>query len=255
MKTFAIVTPENVELEYRVAGVTRRGLAWALDQLFVGTAVLAILYPLRYLAPVLGGFGAAVQFLVYFAVSTLYPICFEARDGQTPGKKALKVRVFSDRGTPVTLAEAVLRNLLRAVDALPFFYLLGGISASLSRDGRRLGDRAAGTLVVEELRRAAPSAFRAADSGRHNTFLENPAIFALARRRLSPDDREALLDLCLRRDLLDERPRLALFGRYAGYLRRKLARPDLAEIADERLVFNCVEALLRDRRRPTGLTL
>jgi uncharacterized RDD family membrane protein YckC len=252
MKTFVLVTPENVEFEYRIAGVVRRGLAWLVDQLLVATAVEAVLVPTTLLIPAFRGFAMALQFIGYFAVTTLFPIVFEARDGQTPGKKALHIRVISDRGTPPTTSEIVVRNLARAVDALPLAYLLGGLCCWLRRDGRRLGDRAGGTIVVEHRGLASPRAFRSPDAGRFNTFLEDRALLAKVRRRLDLEDREALIDLCLRRAFLEEGARLRLFGLYADFLRSRLPGTDLTGLADERLVVNCVEALLAGPKKAPG---
>ena len=247
MRVFALVTPENVEFEYRLAGVARRGIAWGIDQLFVAIAAAALTFPVGRLLPLLRGFGVAFYFVAYFVLSTLYPILFEWRRGQTPGKRAMRIRVLSDRGTPATLPEAAVRNLMRVLDALPMVYLVGGLAAWISRDAKRLGDMAAGTIVVEETSLSAPASMRDADAGRHNSFREDPALRALARRRLSPADLEMLLDLCLRRSTLDEASRLALFALAARRIRSLIARPALDAVADERLVVNCVDALLTDR--------
>jgi len=247
VKAFALVTPENVEFEYRLAGLARRGIAWGIDQAFVAIAVAALAYPLGLLLPVVRGFGLAAELVAYFAVSTLYPIVLEWRRGQTLGKRAMRIRVLSERGTPVTLSEAAVRNLVRVLDAIPLAYLVGGLAAWISRDAKRLGDLAAGTIVVEEASLSAPASLRDADAGRHNTFREEPGLLTLARRRLSPADLEMLLDLCLRRATLDETARLDLFARAAGRVRALLARPALDAVADERLVVNCVDALLAER--------
>lgn len=77
-----------------------------------------------------------------------YPVFFEVRNGQTPGKKAMGIHVINDNGTPVNWSASILRNLLRSVDFLPLMYCVGLISMLLNREFRRLGDLVAGTLVT-----------------------------------------------------------------------------------------------------------
>jgi hypothetical protein len=98
---------------------------------------------------VLGRFGWALILLAWFFLEWIFPAWCEVNwGGATPGKKALGLVVVHDGGTPVGWPAALTRNLLRFVDFLPVFYLFGLVSMAASRDFRRLGDHAAGTLVV-----------------------------------------------------------------------------------------------------------
>lgn len=138
-------TPEGIALFLRPAGVVARGLAFAFDAMIR----LGILMVCLILVGVLGHFGGGVLFLVFFAVEWIYPVAFElALRGATPGKRALGLVVVMDSGLPVTPAASITRNLLRAADFLPFAYGFGSISLLLRGDFKRLGDLAAGTLVV-----------------------------------------------------------------------------------------------------------
>jgi hypothetical protein len=93
--------------------------------------------------------GTGLFLIGMFAVEWLYPIFFElTRAGATPGKRIFGLRVVMDSGLPVTPAASVTRNLLRAADFLPMAYTFGIITLLLNRDCKRLGDLAAGTLVV-----------------------------------------------------------------------------------------------------------
>ena len=92
--------------------------------------------------------GMAVMLIGFFFIEWFYPVLFELRSGATPGKRAMGLWVIQDNGTPVTPAASVIRNLLRAVDFLPLFYGIGLISMLINREFKRLGDLAAGTLVV-----------------------------------------------------------------------------------------------------------
>jgi uncharacterized RDD family membrane protein YckC len=140
-----IATPEGIELTLRLAGPVPRALAWLLD---LGLR-LAVLLPATMILGPLGGFGIGLLLLAWFALEWLFPAWCEVRwGGATPGKKALKLVVLHDDGTPVGWSAALVRNLLRAVDFLPLLYGLGLATMLMSREFRRLGDLAAGTIVV-----------------------------------------------------------------------------------------------------------
>jgi len=99
----------------------------------------------------LGGTGTGLALIGIFCIEWLYPIVFElSRSGTTPGKQALGLRVVMDTGLPVTPAASFTRNLLRVADFLPVAYGLGIACLLLNRDCKRLGDLAAGTLVVHD---------------------------------------------------------------------------------------------------------
>lgn len=155
-----VETPEGLALDLRTAGVFPRAYAWLLDLgiRLAGVSVLSTLLAL------LGQAGTGVLMVAMFLVYWGYPIAFEVlRDGQTIGKRAMGLRVVNANGTPVTWLPSVVRNLLRTVDMLPFAYGFGLTSALMDDHGRRLGDFAAGTLVVyaerERGRAPAPPAF------------------------------------------------------------------------------------------------
>lgn len=104
----------------------------------------------------MAGLGIAVWLIVAFLLEWLYPVAFElSRWGTTPGKRSFKIKVVMDSGLPVTPAASITRNLLRAADFLPFFFGFAIVSMLVRHDFKRLGDIAAGTLVVYETPRAA----------------------------------------------------------------------------------------------------
>ncbi len=140
-------TPEGMDLALRVAGPAPRALALSVD-LVIRLALSAVLVPLL----VFSGTGMGLALLGAFFLEWLYPVVFEVRSGATPGKRALGLRVVHDDGTPVGLPASLIRNLLRVVDFLPAFYGVGLVSTLVDRDFRRLGDLAAGTLVVHQRR-------------------------------------------------------------------------------------------------------
>jgi uncharacterized RDD family membrane protein YckC len=155
-----IETPEQIELDLELAGLGSRFLAQALDWLLKGllTAVL-VMIALVVLAMV-GQRGviehpsrvilAAVVAMVY-TLWLGYGIFFEVRwNGQTPGKRSAEVRVLREGGAPVDFRTACVRNLLAVADFLPGFFLLGSLLILLNARRQRLGDMAAGTIVVRE---------------------------------------------------------------------------------------------------------
>ena len=155
----SIETPEQVALQFPVAGLGSRFVALLLDHLLQFGALLALVL-------VMVGVGAAGGHrandlpgkwflagftLVVFLLLWGYFSLFEAFwHGQTPGKRAMHLRVIKDTGRQITLFEALARNLLRFADYLPSLYLAGTITMLANRRNKRLGDLAAGTLVIHE---------------------------------------------------------------------------------------------------------
>ncbi len=151
-ETLRISTPEGVSLELPLAGVGSRFVALLVDTLLQMLAFVAVIALL-----VIGGADSFAVFAVtgvtVFALLFIYPVAFElAAGGRTPGKRWSSLRVVCDDGSPVTFRASVLRNLVRLVDVLPGLYLVGAVAIFATRRNQRLGDLAAGTLVVREPR-------------------------------------------------------------------------------------------------------
>lgn len=140
-----VATPEGCEITLRIAGPMTRARAWLLD-FFIR---LALWIGLSIVAGLTGNFGEGVFMLSAFLIEWFYPILFEVYlRGQTPGKRACRLVVLHDDGRPVGWGASFVRNTLRFVDFFPFFYAAGFVTSLLNRDGKRLGDLAAGTVVV-----------------------------------------------------------------------------------------------------------
>jgi uncharacterized RDD family membrane protein YckC len=141
----AAETPEGIELQLRCAGLAARSAAYLID----AGIRLAIIYGLLLIAAFLGAIQYAVIFVGLFVLNWLYPVLFELRAGAaTPGKRLMGLQVIMDNGLPITPAASFIRNLLRVVDLLPMFYGFGLIGVMFRADNKRIGDLAAGTLVV-----------------------------------------------------------------------------------------------------------
>jgi uncharacterized RDD family membrane protein YckC len=181
--TRRVATPEGIELTLRLAGPVPRALAWSVDFLLRAAVVLVV----SLIASRFGRAGTGVVLITAFFVEWLLPAWFEALwNGQTPGKRAMGIAVLNDDGTPVRWPAALTRNLLRAVDFLPLFYGIGLVAMLINRDFKRLGDLAAGTVVVYQAEKVA--AARAIPQAPP----QPPPL------SLSPEEQRAVLDLAER---------------------------------------------------------
>ena len=149
-----VETPEHVTLDLEIAGVGSRALAALLDMLILVGSALGTLIAVAIVAGfgvTFGSLGGAALLLVGFAVWNGYFILFEGlRQGQTPGKRIIGIRVVGDTGNAVGMGAAVARNLLRIADFLPPPYLIGALLVALHPRGKRLGDMVAGTVVARD---------------------------------------------------------------------------------------------------------
>lgn len=207
--TVRIVTPERIVFQYPLAGPFRRLFAYLIDLALLTALVFAATIISLILS--LGSASGVGLFLVaYFVLTWGYGALSEAFcNGRTVGKRAMGVRVVSDQGIPITGAQAVLRNLVGAVDGLlPFFYLPGLASMLLTLKFQRLGDLAAGTMVVVEERQWRSGVVR----------VREPEVEALLpwlplRIAAGPDLSRALSDYVKRRE------------RFRPPLREEMAEP------------------------------
>jgi uncharacterized membrane protein SpoIIM required for sporulation/uncharacterized RDD family membrane protein YckC len=159
-QTVDVETPELVVLTYTIAGVGSRVAAALIDYGICFLAFLVVQLGVSSLGSrtLLGGtvrsvaWGAAILYLVLFAILWGYYVLFEGlADGQTPGKRLMRLRAVRDGGYSVTFGASAVRNLVRLLDMQPLFtYGVAIASVILSKRGKRLGDMAAGTIVVRE---------------------------------------------------------------------------------------------------------
>jgi uncharacterized RDD family membrane protein YckC len=152
-----IDTPEQVHLEFVLAGIGSRFMAAFLDALIELVLYLVLFLSSWFWSSISGFSGGrsvwwqAIAIFVVFCINWGYHATFEALwKGQTPGKRWAGIRVIKDSGRPINAFEAIARNLVRYVDFLPAFYGVGVITMLLNAKHRRLGDYVAGTLVVHE---------------------------------------------------------------------------------------------------------
>lgn len=162
-REFNVVTPEHVEVSFELAGIGSRFLAVLVDHLIQGLVMIAV-YLIFIVLGISLSFSSidysvwviAILFIVAFVITYGYFLYFElTKNGQTPGKKAVGIRVIRDTGHPLDFRSALLRSIMRVVDSLPSMYGVGIISIFASPQYKRVGDYVAGTLVVKVARATA----------------------------------------------------------------------------------------------------
>ena len=154
----SIPTPEGVEVELTLAGIGSRFIAALIDHLIKIAITIAVIIAVIGVAGLAGSettdtgwIAIAIFFVLVFLIWTAYDIAFETlAAGQTPGKRWTGLRVVKIGGSPVGFMASSIRNLLRFVDYIPGSYGVGMISVLVTRLNQRLGDIAAGTVVVRE---------------------------------------------------------------------------------------------------------
>jgi len=237
-RTRVVLTPEHVPLTLNPAGAGSRSLALLIDFTVIASIAQAAS---SIFALVSAEIGSAVRITAVLFLTWGYNVyCETRRDGKTLGKRALGLRVVDGRGLPITFEQSFVRNVVRVLDFAPVFYGLGGAVALLDRDGRRLGDFLADTLVVHE-RVPLAAAGHLGGPRRHNALAE-PALLRRIKHRVSLDERELLLALELRADRLDERARYDLMQEVADHYRKKLDLDD-PTLSGENLVRDLVAVL------------
>jgi uncharacterized RDD family membrane protein YckC len=246
-----ILTTEKVPISFRVAGLGSRFLAWLVDALlivllgFMGLLVASVYGTMKE------GLALAVFALWAFVLNWGYFLLFEwLWHGQTPGKRLLGIRVIQWRGTAVSFYQAAVRNVVRMVDSSPWFlsiglpvplYAVGFGAAAVNRLNRRLGDLAAGTLVVHVDRRTGP--VRALQNGAAGPNREPDGVSRQRLSQLGRPQKETLLDLCVRREQLRVQERARLFGAAADYFRQQLGLQPTEYQSDEKFVLDLVSLM------------
>jgi len=246
-RRLVIRTPEGVEFALNLAGPMTRFLAWTID--FAAIAVASstigkILYVFAILSP---DIAVAFSTLSYFVLSIGYGIGFEWWwRGQTLGKRVLGLRVMDARGLRLHISQIVIRNILRAVDTLPVFYLVGGIACGVNRYSQRLGDIAANTVVVRRQSVTIPDV-TVLTGERYNSMLAYGHLAARLRHRAKPEAVDIALDALHRRDTLDPAARLEVFDALAAHFRGLVEFPEEATlgITSEQYVRNSIEVILK----------
>lgn len=267
-----IDTPEQVAIRFPIAGIGSRFLALLADYLLQGVAYVVIFLVLilvlssapsafQSIARTREKWFIAAIILFYFLLHWGYFTLFEAYwNGQTPGKRLCKIRVIRDSGRQITFFESLTRNLIRTVDELPGFYAVGIVTMLCNHRNKRLGDLAAGTLVVHERPSEAPL-WTGAASRTITAAAFPPAPAALpsfapgavdlpadAVARLGPDDLNVIDHFFARAIDIDIPRRRQLAERLASQMTAKMGIPLPEGVTPERFLESAAHTLRGIRR-------
>ncbi|HEX5275024.1 MAG TPA: RDD family protein [Candidatus Rubrimentiphilum sp.] len=236
-RTLEVRTPESIAFSYELAGLGSRFLAVSVDVTIQTLVMIGILWGLIYAGThgaaarhvseptkietnLAIAFIAAIIFIVYFG----YFILFEAFwNGQTPGKKLMGLRVVRDGGYPADFGSIAIRNLIRVGEFVAGLYAISAVAALMSPENKRLGDMAAGTIVVRDARAA-----KLAD------LMEEPAETAHPLM-LSPQERALIDQFVARREGMAPNNRAIMASQIGARVRPRVSR-DLQQLDDEELL-------------------
>ncbi len=241
-RTLDVRTPESIAFSYELAGIGSRFLAVAIDLLLQIGLLIALVWGSSLIAPHLSASkhvpdAVSIKFLqnavaglfifIVFIIFFGYFIAFEALgNGQTPGKRALGLRVVRDGGYPIDFTAALVRNLIRVGEMMFGFYAIAAIAALVSPENKRLGDMAAGTIVVREAKMQSPASML-------REIREEPVYAATAYA--SGEERALVKRFLERRDSLDPRRRNELAHQIAERIRPRVPA-DMQRLDDEALL-------------------
>lgn len=264
---YTIPTPENVSFGYEVVGIGNRFIAALIDTILILLLLAGLNLLLLFALSQLGAFDSdlpdfaqemgwsegiviAVYTLLQFMIFWGYYIGFELLwQGQTPGKRWTKIRVVRIDGNPVGFGEVAVRNLVRIIDFLPATYALGLITMFFSQNARRLGDYAAGTIVIKDrsmLTLADVTAASTPQSAAHPIDEADPLYTRYINiRALNRADYELISELLKRHDR--QRVELSLLTRAAVSMNQKLGLDpnEVSAIGSRKLLEEIAEAYRR----------
>lgn len=240
-------TPEGIVFSFLLASPITRLLAVSIDV----AVIFAALSVLRIVDSFLGLLNPdvllAFQIAAYFVISIGYGIFTEwFWRGQTIGKRLLRLRVLDERGLKLEFNQIVIRNLLRCVDMLPGFYVVGGAACLLTRYSQRLGDIAANTIVVRNPAKVEPDLDQLRPD-KWNSLREHPHLSARLRQQINARTAALMVEAILRRQEFDPPDRLRLFHELASHFKSLVPYPpeSIEGVTDEQYVRNVADVIFR----------
>ncbi|PAW80128.1 MAG: RDD family protein [Verrucomicrobia bacterium Tous-C9LFEB] len=245
MNTLRIRTPEGVQFSLMLASPVTRGLALAIDLACISLVVSVLGVFLPIIGVISSDLANAIYVLSYFFISISYGIlCEWLWHGQTLGKKILRLQVVDAQGLKLQFSQIVMRNLIRFVDCLPGFYLLGGMVCFLNGRVQRLGDFAAGTVVIQQSQLFQPNLDQVLP-GKFNSFRKHPHLIARLRQSVPTALADLALQALLRRDQFDPAARVEIFSAIAAQFRTLVEFPEneVRDLPDEQYLRNVVDIL------------
>lgn len=244
-----VQTPEGITFSLQLAGPVTRFVAWFIDLVVIGFLFMVVNMSLSIIAAVSQDMAMAVSTISFFIISVGYGILAEWYwNGQTVGKKLLRLRVMDIQGLHLQFSQIMIRNLMRFVDSLPATYLVGGTACFVSAKAQRIGDMAANTIVIRNPVVPVPD-LALILSDKYNSFRDYPHLAARVRHRVSPAEAAAALQAILRRDRLAAGARIQLFNEIAAHFKERIPFPPeiIHGISDEQYVRNIVDILFNTK--------
>ncbi|MFC1718877.1 RDD family protein [Candidatus Poribacteria bacterium] len=248
----SISTPESMEFSHEPAGIGSRFVASIIDTVLQSAMMLGLFFvaglwasPLSSITGSSTAWGAALVILLAFLMLWGYHIFFDMLwNGQTPGKRTAGIRILKDGGYPISFLDSVVRNLLRPVDFLPFSYGVGVVVMLCNSRFKRVGDFAAGTIVVKERRIKMPHSLGSGPAEAHEDIMIGGQRLTNIYE-LSEAEFDVVRQFIIRRHDLQKTARLALA--------RKIARPLVKKLGlRQELVLGREEEFLEKIARAYG---
>ena len=244
-----IDTPENLMLEVEIAGFGSRGLAALMDYaiiIFLLVMVGCFFGQVANSSGDLEGWTLAALIIIVFAIFSFYHLFFEFLwNGQTPGKRRFGLRVVQANGMPATTAGLLIRNFVRWIDFLPFFFGVGLISLFATQQTQRLGDLAARTVVIREQEQVTLKNIKESYAVRYALITRSEEIPAyIDIHKLSDADRRLIVDYLQRRMTFGRREHLVmpLAQKLANLMDMTLESPLQTPVAAEKFVEQVARA-------------
>ena len=261
----SIETPELVAIQMPLAGIGSRFIALLVDYLIWFAGFFFVIWIFAFFGPSLKAFNklsaqwaVAIYVFLLFLFNWGYFTLFEAFwNGRTPGKRIARIRVIQRSGRAIGLFESMARNFIRYIDQIPFFYAVGAIAIFATRDHQRLGDLAAGTLVVRDRIEEVPASTETTRTFTANLFTpavptpEPHAAICLPDHgiaKLSGSDLQVLESFFARRLDMPMATREALAHRIANAIQAKSGLETPPEVSVE-IFLEVVARQLRDIAR------
>jgi uncharacterized RDD family membrane protein YckC len=243
----SIHTPEGVMFRLYPAGLARRMSAFIIDAMMLSVLIVIV----NQLAPLFSMFNFKIAFgliiLLDFVIGLAYWLVSEwIWNGRTVGKKLFGLRVVDANGLKLMPQQIAVRNLFRTVDILPVFYAVGSLCCFCDRRARRLGDIAAGTIVIRDIKPEKPD-LRGVLPDKYNSLREYPLEAARMRDRTTPEESMLLFEALRRRNHMKPEDRCRVYEELAKHFKEKVKFPQAAldGMSDEKFLVNITNLIYR----------
>ncbi|MEN8189617.1 MAG: RDD family protein [Thermodesulfobacteriota bacterium] len=241
-----IRTPEGICFTLEPASPLMRFFAWSIDFLvIIGVSLFLQQFVFNHIVAAAPDLSNALYLFMTSALYLCYAMWLEwIWNGRTLGKRLFRLRVMDRQGLHLQPSQVVIRNLLRVIDSLPLFYLVGGLASCFSPLYQRFGDQVANTIVIKLPRFKVPDLTGIGEQ-KFNSLRSYPHLIGRLRKAVTPAEADIALQALRRRDTLDHRERTELFDRLRDHFKSKTTFPEEAvrTSSSEQYVRNIVELL------------